>query len=804
MFSINTNVASLQAQNYLQQTNDREQEVIAQVTSGLRIVHSGDDAAGLAVANSYASDEAVLTQGIRNANDGLSELQIIDGGENNISQLLDRARTLATQSASDTFTGDRSTLNSEFQSVIQEISREAQAIGLNQGGQFATSLSLFVGGGKAAAGGSSQSAVDNGIETLNLSQATVDAKSLGLTGVQVVGGTTGVTDLGNSSSTSVAAIIGNVNNQATETQSGYTEFYIHGPGFSSTSGSDVVKLAVNLSGVTDANTLANAINTAINAAGEAGNPEATAFKNANIAASAVTDSTGKTQLTFSSSTSAFQVQAGDATANALLGNFATAGQPQGVSASASITASTAASAATSAETVQLRVLGAGLASAQTVTVSIAGTETTSQLVDEVNAALSGNSSVAATGITASLDGNGKIVFTGKADQTFEVQSSGDQANFLGLGTFVTDSGNNFDYNSITAAGAATASTTQGVQVSINGGATIDLGTLNSGASEDTALAALNQAFQGNSQTRAAGLTAVDNGGDIEIVASTGVNFRLNLYAAGAAQGDAFGFGAATTGDSTSVGSLQSSYATKTQLDAQGENQSNTSSGNDVFSFVGLRNLNDAQTITVSAVDGSGRTHSLDVSLNTSNAGTLDQAIDTINKALQQSDDSTLQSLVSFKELNNAGTQEGVRFASSSSSFSISLGSTTNGVGLSDAGTQSATDLLTSSQYGSGGTADISNQASAAAAVTALASAVTLLGAAQATIGLGENEFTYASNLAQSQLTNEQAAEAQIRDADLAQASANLTKQQILLQAGVAALAQANSAPQQLLSLLQGR
>ncbi len=65
----------------------------------------------------------------------------------NISQLLDRARTLATESASQTFTGDRSVLNSEFQSVIQEVNRQSQSIGLNQGGTFAQNLQVFIGSG---------------------------------------------------------------------------------------------------------------------------------------------------------------------------------------------------------------------------------------------------------------------------------------------------------------------------------------------------------------------------------------------------------------------------------------------------------------------------------------------------------------------------------------------------------------------------------------------------------------------------------------------------------------------------------
>src|ERR1700686_43291 len=79
-FSINTNVASLQAQGYLRTNSDFQSKTINRVTSGLRIVSSGDDAAGLAIANGYRSDQAVLTQGVRNANDGMSQLQIAAAG----------------------------------------------------------------------------------------------------------------------------------------------------------------------------------------------------------------------------------------------------------------------------------------------------------------------------------------------------------------------------------------------------------------------------------------------------------------------------------------------------------------------------------------------------------------------------------------------------------------------------------------------------------------------------------------------------------------------------------------------------
>src|ERR1700749_4866478 len=170
--SINTNLASLQAENFLRITSAFQSKTISRVSSGLRIVNSGDDAAGLAIANGDRSTEAVLTQGIQNATNGQNELQVADGGMSSIGSLLDTARSLATESSSGTFTGDRGVLNTEFQSVLGEINRQAQAIGLNQGGSLATNLSVFIGGGQSSNGISASS---NGSVAVDLSQATVDA-----------------------------------------------------------------------------------------------------------------------------------------------------------------------------------------------------------------------------------------------------------------------------------------------------------------------------------------------------------------------------------------------------------------------------------------------------------------------------------------------------------------------------------------------------------------------------------------------------------------------------------------------------
>ena len=178
--SIQTNTDSLIAQENLLTNSIFQSNTIQQLTSGYRINKAGDDPAGLAVANQYASAISELTQGFANGNDATAQLQIMDGGMSNITQIVNTLQTLATESASGSFTGNRTTLNLQFQNDLSEIDRQAQSIGLNTGGTFAKLMSVYFG-----AGTGSQSTA-NGIVNINLSKATVDTQSLGLTGVRAV------------------------------------------------------------------------------------------------------------------------------------------------------------------------------------------------------------------------------------------------------------------------------------------------------------------------------------------------------------------------------------------------------------------------------------------------------------------------------------------------------------------------------------------------------------------------------------------------------------------------------------------
>jgi len=90
-----------------------------------------------------------------------------------------------------------------------------------------------------------------------------------------------------------------------------------------------------------------------------------------------------------------------------------------------------------------------------------------------------------------------------------------------------------------------------------------------------------------------------------------------------------------------------------------------------------------------------------------------------------------------------------------------------------------------------------------AALLAISSAVAKLGQVQGQVGASQNTLQYAVSLAESQISNFSSAESRIRDADVAAEAANLTKAQVLQQASMAAMAQANSAPQAVMALLRG-
>src|SRR5476649_1956667 len=99
---ISTNVAALNAQRNLGRTHEGLDRSLARLSSGLRINQASDDAAGLAISENLKGQIRGLGQASRNANDGISLVQVAEGGLNEVSNMLIRLRELAVQSSSDT------------------------------------------------------------------------------------------------------------------------------------------------------------------------------------------------------------------------------------------------------------------------------------------------------------------------------------------------------------------------------------------------------------------------------------------------------------------------------------------------------------------------------------------------------------------------------------------------------------------------------------------------------------------------------------------------------------------------------
>lgn len=130
--TVNTNIASLNAQRNLTVTQGQLNKSLQRLSSGLRINSAADDAAGLAISEGMRSQVRSMNQAIRNANDGVSLVQTAEGALNEVSNILVRMRELATQSATGTVSSDqRSYIDSEFTQLKNEIDRIASATDFN-------------------------------------------------------------------------------------------------------------------------------------------------------------------------------------------------------------------------------------------------------------------------------------------------------------------------------------------------------------------------------------------------------------------------------------------------------------------------------------------------------------------------------------------------------------------------------------------------------------------------------------------------------------------------------------------------
>ena len=123
-FRINTNISSMIAQRALESVNEEHSSTLNKLSTGSRITKASDDSAGLAISEKLKAHIRSSRQAVRNTADGISLIQIAEGGLDEITKILIRLRELSMQSSSDTISdNERDFVDIEFQNLVREVER---------------------------------------------------------------------------------------------------------------------------------------------------------------------------------------------------------------------------------------------------------------------------------------------------------------------------------------------------------------------------------------------------------------------------------------------------------------------------------------------------------------------------------------------------------------------------------------------------------------------------------------------------------------------------------------------------------
>ena len=188
--SILNNIPSLAAQNQLAITGAGLSKTLFRLSSGSRINSGADDAAGLAIADGLRANISALTQSSRNANDGTGKLQVADGALAQVTNLLNRAVTLATESANGTVSDtQRGALDNEFTAIKSEINRIGSNTTFNGTQVFSAAATDIFLSDSTSTGSSTISAVTGALTSLGIGLGANASNVLSAAGKVVVLGT---------------------------------------------------------------------------------------------------------------------------------------------------------------------------------------------------------------------------------------------------------------------------------------------------------------------------------------------------------------------------------------------------------------------------------------------------------------------------------------------------------------------------------------------------------------------------------------------------------------------------------------
>ncbi|MBI3186445.1 MAG: flagellin domain-containing protein [Gammaproteobacteria bacterium] len=839
---INTNFASLNAQRNLNKSQGSLQTSLQRLSSGLRINSAKDDAAGLAVSNRFTSQIRGLTQASRNANDGISLAQTAEGALSESTNIMQRIRELAIQSANSTNSAqDRLSLQSEVNQLVSELDRIANTTSFNGlkllDGSF-TAQSFQIGA--------------EANQTINVNVAGATADILGISKFTTNNTVTGIS---------------NATNQGFVAQTSANNF---GAAYNGTTTAQDITVTDSTGNTTTATlaatavTAGNTLSTAFNALALPGATASAATENSavvNLANTTVedydrvtfnlADGTNTDAIAFVRDSTSFAT-IGEQLAAAVNAGSATTGIAATVTGNNQVTLSNATGlniAMTDFAVVDQAAInfssfvsGSG---AETASVTINGTAVS--WIADTNAVT--QASNFATAAAAVLGPNYTVI------DDLAGSVSVYATNIVGnMALTAYDDGVTADKSvTVTTAKTNTALTTttlDAVTVAATGVLTDSVETIS---------------FEGRTLTE---LGAIDSGtkiASLDINLSAGYQITSSVNAAGGGLFDINTAGSYTTliGYGQANTSAGNNIAAQT-LTINGESQSTVSVAADssAKSIVGLVNavsdvtgvyatgkttatLSDLNVDGVTSITLNGENISANVTTSdlsalaeaindkTSNTGVIAKlSIDKASITLTQDSGDNIE-ILNFDSSNAVDTAGGttvsmqvtgstgvstvletggvtaggrdstvvggaVEFKSTSTSFSV----LSNLSELSGGLFSGTTSELQASENKAVSSIDISTVAGANAAIDIADGALARVDGIRADLGAIQNRFESTISNLNTAVENFSAARSRIQDTDFAAETANLTRSQILQQAGVAMLAQANALPQLVLSLLQ--
>jgi flagellin len=789
---INYNLASSSAQRGLASSQDLYSRMASRLSTGLRINQAADDTAGMAVSEKLKNQVRGLNQAQRNAQDSVSMLQTAEGALTETHGILARIRELAVQSANDTLTAsDRANLQAEADQLVAEVDRIASSTQFN--GITLLNKNSSVSLHNSGLGLTFQIGANSG-NTLGVTLSAVRSQDLGdvqtLNAAHAVTGGAKTIDVGSATA---------VNYNATVDTAFDVRDAINAANGNITASVKNGKLRLESSA---------AVGTVF--ASDGGNLQSTLF-GSNATVNTVASSTSLEDLGVSASgTMTITATSGTITGATTLTNLGiNSGDTLvlGLSKAAGTggaagTMTLADIGVTSGGTLTIAFADAGVSPTETrsIAVTYQTSDTLSALASRIDIAVTEAAALTANGntgtdtlavIVGGSAGSGAITLTGNTT----AYSGGTLT--INAGTILTDladsnsgSGSLISKLNLTTITGATTGTTSASSASVNTAAFTESVTYTVGSETDLT------AFAAGLQTAIQGAGAIGTSTAFDVTSATAVINGSNQLAIDVSPSSNGVTIATITGSGTNalrtlfgLGAAPASATATSAMNVAAQTETAT------VSYTTSDTLSTIATKIATAVTGIGRVGTSLIAGNAGTAASFNAGTSMIDITGVDTDTTLTFSSGALRTALNLAAPDTVTASGTTSSSAAIV---QNAYRLSSNALTGVTSISSSSS----GSIDISTQTAASAAISTLDSAINQVSTARANIGAIENRLDSTSRSLAVASENTAAANSRIADADIAQSMSEMVRAQILQQAGISVLAQANQAPSLVLQLLR--